>query len=81
MLDCFEGLECEMLKWEGIYPKVRTESSEQIAVYRYSSTQDQKMPLRGIRGGMQLEKIPEDLILLQKSAPFRVLFFILPTYV
>ena len=22
------------------------------------------MPLRGIRGGMQLEKIPEDLILL-----------------
>ncbi len=64
MLDCFEGLECEMLKWEGIYPKVRTESSEQIAVYRYSSTQDQKMPLRGIRGGMQLEKIPEDLILL-----------------
>ena len=64
MLDCFEGLECEMLKWEGIYPKVRTESSEQIAVYRYSSTQDQKMPLRGIRGGMQLEKIPDDLILL-----------------
>lgn len=62
MLDCFEGLGCEMLKWEGIYPKMLTESSEWITVYRYSSTQDQKMPLRGIKGEMQLEEIPEELL-------------------
>lgn len=64
MLDCFEGLECGMLKWEGVYPKVLTEFSKQITVFRYSGTQDQKMPLRGIKGEMYLEGIPEDLILL-----------------
>ncbi len=61
MLDCFEGLGCEMLKWEGIYPQVLSEYSEPITVYRYSSTQDQKMPLRGIKGELRLKKIPEEL--------------------
>lgn len=62
MLDCFEGLNCEMLKWEGSSPKVLSEFSEPVSVCRYSSTQDQKMPLRGIRGEMRLERIPEELI-------------------
>ena len=62
MLDCFEGLECEMLKWKGTYPKTLEEYSEEIKVYRYSSTQDQKMPLRGIKGELYLEEIPEELV-------------------
>lgn len=62
MLDCFEGLECEMLKWEGIYPEMLAEHSEPVLVCRYSSTQDQKMPLRGIRGELCLDGIPEELI-------------------
>lgn len=61
MLDCFEGLGCEMLKWGGVYPQVLSEYSEPITVYRYSSTQDQKMPLRGIKGELRLKKVPEEL--------------------
>ena len=62
MLDCFEGLACDMLQWKGTYPKVLAEQSELISVYRYSSTQDQKMPLRGIKGELCLEEIPEEVL-------------------
>ncbi len=64
MLDCFEGLACDLLQWRGTYPGVLAEHSEPISVYRYSSTQDQKMPLRGIKGELHLEEIPEELISL-----------------
>ncbi len=62
IMDCFENLKCEALRWEEEYPKVLQESSRPITVYRYSSTQDQKMPLKGIKGEMVLSEIPEGLL-------------------
>ncbi len=62
MLDCFEGMSCEQLRWDGAWPKVRKEHSRPVSVCRYSSTQDQKMPLRGIKGELHLEEIPKELI-------------------
>lgn len=62
ILDCFEGLKCEALSWQEEYPEVLEESSKLMTVFRYSSTQDQKMPLRGIKGEMRLDKISPDLM-------------------
>lgn len=62
MLDCFEGLDCGQLRWDGACPKVLEEYSEPVSVCRYSSTQDQRMPLRGIRGELLLEGMPEELL-------------------
>lgn len=62
IMDCFEGLKCEELHWEDNLPEVLLESSYSITVNRYSSTQNQKMPLRGIKGEMVLAKIPEKLL-------------------
>ena len=62
IMDCFENLKCEQLRWEGGYPEVLEESSRPIIVYRYSGTQDQKMPLKGIKGEMLLAEIPERLL-------------------
>lgn len=62
VMDCFEGLGCEEMRWEDPLPDVLQESSLPITVYRYSSTQDQKMPLKGIKGEMQLSGIPEGLL-------------------
>lgn len=62
IMDCFEGLKCEMLGWDAPLPEVLQEYSYPIFVYRYSSTQNKKMPLKGIRGEMQLSRIPEKLL-------------------
>lgn len=62
ILDCFEGLECEEIRWQGIWPKVLQESSRKISVLRYSSTQDQRMTLWGIKGELLLSEIPPELL-------------------
>ena len=62
MLDCFEGLKCEQMEWNELLPEVLEESSYPIHVYRYSSTQNQKMSLKGIKGEMRLSTIPERLL-------------------
>ena len=61
ILDCFEGLDCGELCWQGEYPKVLEENSKRITVCRYSGTQDQKMAL-GIKGDMQLSGLPQELL-------------------
>ncbi len=62
IMDCFEGLECEKMEWDDKYPEVLQEFSHLITVYRYSSTQNRKMPLRGIKGEIYLSEMPERLL-------------------
>lgn len=62
MLDCFEGFECDALHWNDTYPNVMIENSKEIAVRRYSSTQDRRMQLMGIKGVLRLENIPKTLL-------------------
>lgn len=62
IMDCFEGLGCEQMGWEEEYPEVVWETSKLITVRRYSSTQDQMMPLRGIKGEMQLFSLSQELL-------------------
>lgn len=62
MMDCFEGIRQEELRWDDALPQTVGESSRLITVYRYSSTQDQKMPLKGTKGELRLSGIPEGLL-------------------
>lgn len=62
ILDCFEGLDCEEMRWQGDYPEVLEESSRKISVWRYSGAQDQKMALWGVKGDMLLAEIPQGLL-------------------
>lgn len=62
ILDCFEGLKCDEMHWCGEYPEIILENSRQMTVYRYSSTQNQKVPLRGVKADLRLAKIPEGLL-------------------
>ena len=62
ILDCFEGLDCEEMRWQGTWPKVLCESSRKISVLRYSSTQDQRMTLWGIKGELLLSEVPPELL-------------------
>lgn len=62
IMDRFEGLDHEEMRWDGPLPEVLQRSVRPITVYRYSSTQDWKMPLRGIKGEMWLSGIPEELL-------------------
>lgn len=64
IMDCFEGLKCGKLEWSDRLPEVLEEDSHLVTVYRYSSTQDQKMPLRGIKGEMKLSEVPEELLIV-----------------
>ena len=62
ILDCFEGLDCGELLWQGPCPKVLMERSRKMTVCRYSGTQDQKMTLWGIKGDLLLSEIPPELL-------------------
>lgn len=62
ILDCFEGLDCDEMHWQGGYPEVLGESSEKISVRRYSGTQEQKMTLWGVKGDLLLSEIPKEIL-------------------
>lgn len=64
ILDCFEGLDCEKMDWKKEYPKVLEEDFREITVYRYSTTKNKKIALRGVKGDMQLSELPEELLLV-----------------
>ncbi|MBR2841864.1 MAG: CRISPR system precrRNA processing endoribonuclease RAMP protein Cas6 [Lachnospiraceae bacterium] len=63
LLDCFEGLEGEdAYRKEWQLPKVLSQESRPVTVYRYSSRHRQEMPLHGIKGYLVLEDIPEEML-------------------
>lgn len=62
ILDCFEGIDSGEMLWQGDYPEVFRETSRKMAVCRYSSTQNQKMTLWGVKGELILSEIPQELI-------------------
>ena len=62
ILDCFEGLDCGELFWQGDYPEVLEENSRKISVSRFSGRQDQKMTLWGVKGDMLLSEFPQELL-------------------
>lgn len=66
MLECFEGMEDTVYDIEGltdsILPDIERQEAYHVSVWRYSSTQDRKMALSGIKGFMQLDSIPKRLL-------------------
>lgn len=63
MLNCFEGNEIEDF-YRQIFqiPKVLEQNVKEIKVKRYSSRQDAKMLLKGIKGEILFDEIPEDVL-------------------
>lgn len=62
ILNCFEGLDCGELSFEGERPETFWENSQKIAVYRYSNTKKQKIALYGVKGELQLSDLPKELL-------------------
>ena len=66
MLECYEGIEdtvydIEELK-DSALPDIEWQEARHINVRRYSSTQDRKMVLGGIKGFVQLDLIPDQML-------------------
>lgn len=68
MLECFEGIGGSIYECGGdmdaALPVIVGQAHESVSIRRYSSTQDRKMVLSGIRGYVQLDMIPEDMLVL-----------------
>lgn len=66
MLECFEGMEYTIYDLEGLknfaLPDVVGQKARRVSVRRYSSTQDRKMLLSGIKGYAQLDMIPAQIL-------------------
>lgn len=62
MLDCFEGIESEVMAQKADLPEVITEEHHRVSVRRYSNHQESAMLLQGIQGGMTLENIPDEML-------------------
>lgn len=60
MLDCFEGIEIEQLRFDAI-PHLIGHSERDTTVYRYSTRKQQKVRFDGIRGYADFDEIGEDL--------------------
>lgn len=63
MLNCFENNDIQEFYYEELaIPTIVQQSVREIKVKRYSSRQDSKMYLKGIKGEILLEKLPEELL-------------------
>lgn len=66
MMECLEGLTDTVYDLEGIkdfpLPDIVAQESRRVGVRRYSSTQDRKMVLSGIKGYVQFDRIPEQML-------------------
>lgn len=63
MLNCFEGKDIEALYREELeVPVIVSQKANEIKVSRYSSRQDAKMRLKGIKGEIELDEIPDELL-------------------
>ena len=66
MLDCFEGIESDILEQggENSMPQIRRQEHRLASVNRYSARKDEKMTLRGLTGYVLFEGITEDSLVL-----------------
>lgn len=68
MLECYEGMECSIYDCRGPenqeMPVIKEQVCRDVFVKRYSSTQNKKMTLWGIKGYAQLDYIPEDMLFI-----------------
>lgn len=63
MLDCFEGISSDIQKYDnGNLPEILHQEYQLVSVSRYSTTKNEKMFLKGIKGYMQLSEISENII-------------------
>ena len=63
MLNCFENNDIQEFYYEElIIPTIIQQSTQEIKVKRYSSRQDAKMCLKGIKGEILLEKLPQEVL-------------------
>lgn len=63
MLNCFERKDTESFYNEILeVPAIVSQTSNEIKVARYSSRQDTKMTLKGIKGEIILDEIPDELL-------------------
>lgn len=68
MLECYEGIECSI--YDCIVPEIqempviREQVCRDIFVKRYSSTQNKKVTLWGIKGYVQLDHISENMLFI-----------------
>ncbi len=65
MLECYEGITNNIYNLEydeAMFPDIVMQEHEWITVRRYSSTQDRKMSLTGMKGYADLAIFPEDML-------------------
>ena len=62
MLDCFEGIESDVMAQKAELPEVIDEEHHRVSVRRYSNHQESAMMLHGIQGSMTLENIPDEML-------------------
>lgn len=66
MLECFEGLKYTVYDMEELkdteLPDIVEQETRPVSVQRYSSTQDRKMILSGIKGIVQLDMISDQIL-------------------
>lgn len=69
MLDCFEGVEADVMNsLDIVIPSIVSSEEKSIDVRRYSSRQDAKMTLKGIKGQVEFDDISEELLWLLLAA-------------
>lgn len=62
--NCFEGSNADYLETEEEYPNIIEQRVKLEAIPRYSSTQNEKMKLRGISGYVIFEDLSEEMLTL-----------------
>ncbi len=68
MLECYEGIKPNIYDYDKLdenrLPVIMEQVCKDACIKRYSSTQHKKMTLWGIKGYIELDAIPEDMLLL-----------------
>lgn len=62
MMACFEGLGLEQMIYEGTIPIITSQEVHLCSIQRYSSTQNTKIPLKGMEGKIELREVSEILL-------------------
>ena len=64
MFDCFEGMECDLRKFQPVLPELMEQGSRFTLVKRYSNRKKVRMELKGIRGYMITGQMEDNFLRL-----------------